>query len=381
LLGKTVALAGSPSQEDMDNFHALVQAEGGQQIEEVTQTLDYLVFAGPKRASEPLRKQAVQLNKTQGGQIQVLKLQEFFAQFHPDRELALALFQMGEPGVERFTLLHRVCRQPLDLSRAELGGFNGPCLAAPGVCFQKACLDTANLYRAILSSCDFTEADLQRGRLIQADLSHALLPGANLREADLTNANLTGADLSRADLRGALLFDADLSHARIDGARFEDVDVRGVKLTGTNPGKAIGLAPEATIAEAGRIGPFLTQLAALLQQAVSFKLALRLEREGENHVTVSVFRSDLGRKLFASSYRGGLSSYFSPAQTVDVVLFDMARRWPGCQLSRGRIQVHAHGVNRTNRELKRLVLAAWCEAAGLPLPAYAKSPGGWQTGP
>jgi len=440
LLGKTVCVAGSPRQGDKDNLHALINAEGGQVVETLAPTLDHLILASPKSLSEPLRRQAVQLNKTQGGHIQVLQLQDFFDLFHPDRALALTMLRAGPPGIARLLLLRNICKQPLDLSGADLRGlqmgdaglsFDGICLdrvdlrlsnlgrsslfliqearldgvrlcgffngdligcslrradlsgcrwdsgrlercdltganleeinaaslQAPGVCFRQARLGSANLFGAKLAGADFTEANLQQARLIQADLSSALLQAADLHGADLTDAKLVGADLTGADLRGACLFDADLSNARIEGARFQGANVTGTRRQGIDPGKAVGLASEE--APVGKAGPVLATLAALLQQADSFRLLLQLE--GAAGKTVGIDVSGQGGQLFSSSWAAGETSYFSQSKTGDAILLDMARRWPGYQLSLSGIKVQARGIAVTNRELKSLVLNAWSE--------------------
>lgn len=100
---------------------------------------------------------------------------------------------------------------------------------------------SAQLNRALLSSCrlaraSFVQAQMQGAYLAYSDLRQANFEGANLadahlREANLADAhlrgaNLAGANFARADLRRAVLTAADLSQANL-----WRTDLRGADLT------------------------------------------------------------------------------------------------------------------------------------------------------
>jgi len=76
-----------------------------------------------------------------------------------------------------------------------------------------ACLESADLCRAILNGSNLTEV-----HAAGASLRGAYLKGAILRGADLTGCDLTLADLRLADLRGATLTGADFTSADMRGA-------------------------------------------------------------------------------------------------------------------------------------------------------------------
>jgi len=450
LAGKTIAVAASLKEWDQEPFEELLKAEGGQLVEEVTAALDYLVLGTPLKLADPARKQARQLNKTQGGHIQVLKLRDFANLLHPDRDLAVSLLRAGPPGAERLTQLRRLVGPALDLSGADLRGIDtgelfldfgkvcldqadlsqarlervelsrlegarlngvkargrihGPligcslrkadlCKADLGSCRLEDCdltganlegiqgyklqvsncklpqvrLVSANLYDAKFSGIDLTGANLHQARLAQADLSNALLPGADLGEADLTGANLSGGDLTGADLKGANLFDADLTNARVEGASFEGANLSGTKLTGTDPGKAHGLEQPAGLTLT--VGPHLKELASLVALTTQFKANLKLEPPEGRFLGIEFTAFPQSRYFWANSELSGDGGYYSSkGKTIDVAMMDMVRRWPGSKLKVDGITVLARGVPQTEAELQRMLRAAWCETAGLPIP-------------
>ncbi len=100
----------------------------------------------------------------------------------------------------------------LSLLRANKSGWRGSTLTG-------ACLDGA-----VLSSCDFGEADLSGARMRGAQLYRSLFMRTRLRGIDATNASFfqslcRKADFGDAGLEGAVLVQADLSEAVMHGAR------------------------------------------------------------------------------------------------------------------------------------------------------------------
>ncbi len=100
----------------------------------------------------------------------------------------------------------------LSLMRAKQCGWRGSTLTG-------ACLDGA-----VLSSCDFGEADLTGVRMRGAQLHRSLFMRTKLRGIDASNASFfqalcRKADFSDAGLEGAVLVQADMSEAVMQGAR------------------------------------------------------------------------------------------------------------------------------------------------------------------
>ena len=100
----------------------------------------------------------------------------------------------------------------LSLMRANKCGWRGSNLAG-------ACLDGA-----VLTSCDFGEADLSGARMRGAQLYRSLFMRSRLRGIDAGNASFfqalcRKADFSDAGLEGAVLVQADMSEAAMRGAR------------------------------------------------------------------------------------------------------------------------------------------------------------------
>ncbi len=100
----------------------------------------------------------------------------------------------------------------LSLMRANKCGWRSSTLTG-------ACLDGA-----VLSSCDFGEADMSRVRMRGAQLHRSLFMRTTLRDIDASNASFfqalcRKADFSDAGLEGAVLVQADMSEAVMQGAR------------------------------------------------------------------------------------------------------------------------------------------------------------------
>lgn len=137
--------------------------------------------------------------------------------------------------------------------------------------FSGACLTAANLYHvraqmvrffglqglgaafhaAVLTDCDFAQANLAGARFSQADLSRSQFTSAQLRESDFRGARLSGASFANAEfagarLGGANLMAADFRHANLNGAR---------ELTSEQLSKA--RTDDTTILPNGSRGPFV----------------------------------------------------------------------------------------------------------------------------
>ncbi len=271
--GNTFAFAGELSDWEREHVRKLIQGDGGQLVEEITPTLDFLVLTRPKRLTEPARKLAIRLNKTGGAQIQILESEAFYDLFHPDVELAKALLRAGTAGCERLRLLRWLIQKPLDLRGLDLRGiqvrirrmsFRG--LDLDGADLRGADLSGAEIERicdarmdmAILRDCE-CQGLLVGCNLQGADLSEAKLQGTSLERSDLTGANLKGmngyrlgaagtcfrsanlqkaylleAQLAGADFTGACLHQAQPSRAKLADAKLQGADLREADLTQSN---------------------------------------------------------------------------------------------------------------------------------------------------
>jgi uncharacterized protein YjbI with pentapeptide repeats len=63
--------------------------------------------------------------------------------------------------------------------------------------------ENSSLIRTYLAGIDLSDAQMRGFEFSEANLSGAILRGANLRAADLSGTDLSGADLRDADLTGA----------------------------------------------------------------------------------------------------------------------------------------------------------------------------------
>jgi uncharacterized protein YjbI with pentapeptide repeats len=280
--GKTFAFGGKLRKRDFDQATEMIKGDGGKLVSEVSPTLDYLVLGSGRQVAQ-LQKQVKELNQAGQARIQVLALDEFFAQMAPGRDLAVALLRAGEEGATRWRLLTRWSHAAVDLSGMDLRGlklegnyffnikldgtdlrqaeFTRVSLYCPvsGVRFDGAqlsecsfkglidCrlvdanLQNASFYHAALERTDFTGANLeearlhgaqtsavsfQRANLKRAWIGEVRLVGANLAEADLTRANLTKSDLAGASLNHANLTEADLFQANLKGADLRNACLR-----------------------------------------------------------------------------------------------------------------------------------------------------------
>lgn len=132
-----------------------------------------------------------------------------------------------------------------------------------------------NLWMALLSDVNFTDADLGTSSFVHATLARAKFIGANL-----FGSNLQGAILDDAHFNGASIASADLS-----GARLNDTDFTDAVLTHAHLGKAGGRGANFTGADLRNADLREVQLesanfegANLLQSKLSKKTILRYAR-------------------------------------------------------------------------------------------------------
>ncbi len=254
---------------------ALIEAEGGQVVEEVAATLDYLVV-GQTRSGAPsaAQKKAERLN-LKGATIALLDNSAFRDLFAPTADEVLAMLRALPQGRERWRRLmepYWLQAGKIDLSGRDLRGlklqadkfdqlslerllvdgadFRGARLVGVrldgvrGANFDGADLRSATVYRC--EDCTFREADLRSasvGEMRRCCFDRAQLNSddgwgsfsSNIQECsavevDLTGTRLNPADLSRSDFTRAKLRVKTASYTVAHDAIFRDADLRGAEL-------------------------------------------------------------------------------------------------------------------------------------------------------
>jgi uncharacterized protein YjbI with pentapeptide repeats len=117
----------------------------------------------------------------------------------------------------------------VDLSGANLSGFNLREVDFTGAYLAEANLSWAFLNQAKLSGANLRRADLRNASLNNADLNGVILSGANLSKADLRLAQIQASDLN-----WAILEDADLGGANLEAAKLDQVNFERAKLNSTS---------------------------------------------------------------------------------------------------------------------------------------------------
>jgi uncharacterized protein YjbI with pentapeptide repeats len=238
---------------------------------------------------------------------------------------------------------------------------------ATAVVFRQARMSGADLKEARLPGADLAQADLTGADLSSCDLRGADLTGADLTGADLDRANLTGADLRQARLRNAVLSKANLTDARIDGADFEGTNLARAKLGGLDLSRAQGL--EAALAKRRpTTGPSLRELNRVAAQATRVRTRAYLVLPDGSTVAVSARSENNGKLVYLESPKHW-SFQSARVASLSAGLLEVVRPYLKGSLRLNSVKVTADGSPLTPKKLHRLLLAAWCEACGRPVPA------------
>ncbi|MFL5561739.1 MAG: pentapeptide repeat-containing protein [Gemmatimonadaceae bacterium] len=125
----------------------------------------------------------------------------------------------------------------VDLSSADLRGFNLQRSCLHSACFANAQMSHANLSNATVDSADFTDVHLDSARLVEAHgrdpiFTRSWLQGASLDHAILPHASFREAHMACATLEVATLDSANFWAAQIAWASFHKASLLGV--TDTN---------------------------------------------------------------------------------------------------------------------------------------------------
>jgi uncharacterized protein YjbI with pentapeptide repeats len=256
-----------------------------------------------------------------------------------------------------------------DFSGARMQGFRGPGITTSGLVLAGADLAGADLSAGTWDDADFRQADLCGANLTDSNLRGANLSGARLGKAILVRANLKHADLTWADLRQANLIDAILSHAVIDGANFEGAVLTGTRVGELDVTRALGLDPQAPEGPRGQSGPSLRKLDEVLKESNRIETTVILDLP-EGPMDLAAWGNGgnyPNTHLYAFQGKAYVNEY---GRTLAEVMFEKTRRWahgtprPESVTARAGSKCPVDAV-----ELRRLALAAWCEAFGVAVPA------------
>lgn len=294
LLGKKFVFEGKFGYGDSERkgLIARVTAQGGEVVDELDATVNYLVIADLEQSKKP-QKTAEKLNAS-GAAIQIIQSTKVFELSKITDEEYIAVLQAGQRGrafIEELraaritpfgasqTPFHNQKYDNVDLSGHKLEyaefkntrfyqstlhdlhahlvdwcnlmkckGANVTFTVARNCRFAEADLPGLKIHH--LTDCDFTSANLESatlGNSLGASAANCIFTGANLRnatlgelanpkldQADMTGARFKNCVLSGADLRGAKLQNAVLVGIDLSKADFRNADLRGANLARAN---------------------------------------------------------------------------------------------------------------------------------------------------
>jgi hypothetical protein len=190
------------------------------------------------------------------------------------------------------------------------------------------------------------------------------LRGANLSGANLIDVVLNNADLRGADFRNAVLIDANLTDVLIDDADFSGALIVNVTATQTNTQAAIGfssMSPPAT----GQIGANISELERLALKSGAFATAAIIDLL-DHEVLLSVSLDGKSGKISTECHPTPQFSVTKTANTISSAMVDVTQKWTSGKLRIDSISVKGLKGCGTATELKRLAIAAWCEACAVP---------------
>jgi uncharacterized protein YjbI with pentapeptide repeats len=258
-----------------------------------------------------------------------------------------------------------------DFTGADLSEWFGLDIKVEDCVFRTAKLNRAELLDGVFKNCDFTRAELRDANLESCNLS-----GANLSHADLSNVDLTKAKLTRANLTGANLTNAILTDAVLTGARLDGADFRGAALAGANlKGASIAKARNLDVRPARTPGPHLRKLVRVVRKSKTFLTTIELEPGKGESVVLEPRKYDSGKRgFFVPRYdhvvpdgRRAVDSYLEASSFEEAMLL-LTDRWGRGTPKFETIAIKATRCPVKGEELQNIVLAAWCEVLGVPVP-------------
>lgn len=236
-------------------------------------------------------------------------------------------------------------------------------------------LSGADLTQSKLMGSKLAGAKLERAQLGDADLTEADLTGADLREAMLTKTKLAGAKLDGANLAKANLGGADLTGASLAGADFTEANVAGATVPARGRTKAKGL-DDALARVSGEIGPHLRELETIAKAAERIQTEATFDLPDGSTASVSIdAKSGAYSRVYVNT-RHANSSRGAYATSLAAALQDAAHTWGRATLKVDEITAKSSKSPVGGKELRRLVVAAWCEVCGVEPPAAPQAKAG-----
>lgn len=260
---------------------------------------------------------------------------------------------------------------------------------------REASLENTSLSYRELSKCnlegtDFSRAELTQAKLMGSKLAGAKLTGAQLGDADLTDADLTGADLTEAmliktklagakldnaNLAKANLGGADLTGASLAGADFTEANVAGATVPARGRAKAKGL-DDALASVSGEIGPHLRELETIAKAAERIQTEVTFDLPDGSTVSVSIdAKSGSYSRVYVNTKHAN-SSRGAYVESLAAALQDAAHTWGKGTLKVDEITVKSSKSPVGGKDLRRVVVAAWCEVCGIEPPAAPEAKAG-----
>lgn len=254
-----------------------------------------------------------------------------------------------------------------------------------GVSLSYRELSKCNLEGVDLSRADLTQSKLMGSKLAgaklvgaqlgDADLGDADLTGANLGEAMLIKTKLVGAKLDRANLAKANLGGADLTGASLAGADFTEANVAGATVPARGRAKAKGL-DDALASVSGEIGPHLRELETIAKAAERIQTEVAFDLPDGSTVVVSIdAKSGNYSRVYVNTKQAN-STRGAYATSLAAALQDAAHTWGRATLKVDEITAKSSKSPVGGKELRRLVVAAWCEVCGIEPPAAPEAKAG-----
>jgi len=276
--------------------------------------------------------------------------------------------------------------QRCDLRGANLRRFHAR--SVTGCDLREAEVNGMHLSYSTLSNCNLSGVDLTQADLRETNMPGSNLTGATLKKVELPAVNLSGADLSGADLSGAMLTKvnlatanltkanlakanlggADLTDATLDGADFTGANLAGARVNGRGHAGVIGLA-EALASVGGEVGPRLRELQTIAKAAASIRTKVEFSLPEGGVATVDIDSKTGGWRHTRVQTRYRQRGEYGYAESLVAALQDTANRWGKGTLNIDSITARSSKSPVGGKELRHLVVQAWCEVCGVEPPA------------
>jgi uncharacterized protein YjbI with pentapeptide repeats len=248
-----------------------------------------------------------------------------------------------------------------------------PATTATGCVFARAQLLKATFGGTHFVAPDFDGADLCGAIFRSTVLESASFRNALVRNASLLSCRLMSANFSDADCRQTNFADANLADTRFDGADLDECNFRGANLQGVDLGKAKNYSLPA--APVGSVGPSLTELDSLAQQAknihITFRIKIDSEQEGEVvGITTRTLKYGWGLHVPPSLSSGRLIP--KPNQSLSDIMLHLANIAVNRKVRYETVEVKSTKSPKTGKALRDLVIAGIAEAFAQPVPPAAE---------